>query len=978
MGRHIRERRSRAGLSQAQLAAQAAISVAGLRDLEQGRVLRPRPDTLRRLAAALHLTAAETAALIELGHDPNGDPGGLRIQVLGPLQVTVGPHPVDLGSPVRRMLLCLLALSPNTVVPRDELTEQLWGTPHAAQLLQTHVSRLRARLAGQPVRIAAAGDGYRLDVTADQLDLLAFRQAVAQARTLSAHGHRQEAVRCYRQAAEMWRGGPLADLPGLQTHPALADLARQRRTCVIEYADAGAPPEQALAVLRALAEADPLDEPVCLRLMAALVGTGQRAAALAAFQVLRRGLRDELGVDPGTELEQAHRALLGGSTGPAGRVPEQLPAAPHRFSGRRGDLARLDGLLAGWPGSAPLICTISGMAGVGKSALAVHWAHAVRDSFPDGRLYLDLRGYDPGRSAMTSGEVVRALLEALQPGGRLPHTAPALTAHYRSLIAGRRLLILLDNAHDAEQVRPVLPGAPGAMVLVTSRDQLTGLAAAEHAQPVRLDVFTGDEARSFLSHRLGEQRVAAEPAAVADIVAGCGRLPLALAVVAARAAAHPRFALAALATELRGGHGTLTALEVSDQAADVRTVFMHSYRDLKAAEAAMFRLLALHPGPEVSVAAAARLADVADTDARRTLRELSAAHLIEEPSPGRFRFHDLLRAFARELVRAEDGEPLRAAATQRMVGHYLHTAAAGTLLLAPRRDPVRLAEGSAGQRLADHQQAREWFRTEYPVLLAVADIADGPYLWQLAWALITYQDRAGHWQDWAELQGKALRAAERRGDTLGAAHSQRGLGRALAWLGRPDARVPLHRAIELFAELGDVASLGHLQLDLSVVEEHQGRADLALRHAERGVALFEQAGHQAGLANALNNICVQLAELGRHDDGVRYGLRALALLRELGDRRGEAATYDSLGVAYLQLGDHTRALADFAQAYRLFEEVGDRPGCGDVLLHLGDAHRAAGAEGDAAAAWRAALTIFEELDLADAEKALQRLAVPVA
>ncbi|GAA2374787.1 AfsR/SARP family transcriptional regulator [Catellatospora methionotrophica] len=972
MGRHIRERRNRAGLSQAELAALAAISAAGLRDLEQGRVLRPRPDTLRRLAAALSLTTAETDALIELGHDPDGDPGGVRIEVLGPLRVTIGGHSIDLGSPTRRTLLALLALSPNAVVPRDELTEQLWATPQATPLLQTHISRLRARLSGQPIGIAAVGDGYRLDVTADQLDLLAFQDVAAQARSLSAHGRQEDALRCFQRAVAMWRGAPLADLPGLQTHPALVDLGRQRRACAIEYADAGAPPQQALAALLPLAEADPLDEPVCLRLMTALAATGQRAAALAAYEALRRGLRDELGVDPGPELEQAHRTLLGG---PAGHVPEQLPAAPHRFSGRQSDLARLDGLLAGWPGRAPLVCTISGMAGVGKSTLAVHWAHAVRDAFPDGRLYLDLRGYDPGRAAMSSGEVIRALLEALQPGARLPHAPHALAAHYRSLVAGKRVLILLDNARDAEQVRPALPGAPGAMVLVTSRDQLTGLAAAQHAQPVRLGVFTAAEARSFLAYRLGEQRIAAEPGAVADIVEACGRLPLALAVVAARAATHPHFTLAALAAELRGGHGTLSALEISDRAADVRTVFMHSYRDLRPAEAAMFRLLALHPGPEVSVAAAARLADVAGTGARRTLRELAAAHLIEEPSPGRFRFHDLLRAFARELVLAEDSVADRAAAIRRMVGHYLHTAAAGTLLLAPRRDPIGLAEGSSGQPLADHREAMDWFRTEYPVLLAVADVADGPYLWQLAWAMLTYQDRAGYWQDWAELQDKALRAAERSGDRLGAAHSQRGRGRALAWLGHPDARTPLHRAMELFAALGDIASLGHVELDLSVVEELQGRADLALRHAERGVALFERAGHQAGTANALNNICVQLAELGRHEDSVRYGQRALALLRELGDRRGEAATHDSLGVAYLHLGDHSRALADFAQAYRLFEEVGDRPGCGDVLLHLGDAHRAAGADTDAVAAWRAALAIFEELNLADAEKAMQRLAV---
>ncbi|MEV4417645.1 BTAD domain-containing putative transcriptional regulator [Catellatospora sp. NPDC049609] len=991
VGRSLRERRARAGLSQSMLAARAAVSLAALRDLEQGRVARPRPDTVRRLAQALDLSPPETATLLRTAR--GGEAAGVRIQVLGPLLVTAGAAEVGLGSPKRRELLALLALSPGVPVSRDELVELLWGTPNGARLLHTHVSRLRARLEPYPVRIVAAGGGYRLDVAVAQLDLAVFRHALGHARRLMAGGEREQAVRRYREAAAMWHGQPLADLPALQTHPAVIALGRDRRACAVEYADAGAPPDEVLAVLRPLAAADPLDEAVCLRLMAALAGTGQRAAALAEFGALRRGLREELGVDPAPELERAYRDLLARTAGPApdpvppptrahgergaGDVPEQLPAPPPTFSGRAGDLAVLDGLVASWTGETTLLCAVTGMAGVGKSTLAAHWAHAARGSFPDGRLYADLRGFDPARPAMTSGEVVRLFLEALRPGEPVPPTPQAQVARYRSLLAGRRMLILLDNARDAEQVRAILPGTPGCLVLVTSRDRLTGLVAVEGAHPLPLGVFAADEARAYLTRRLGARRTGADAQAVAEIVERCGRLPLALAVVAARAAAHPWFTLAALAAELRSGQGALSALEVNDRACDVRSVFAHSYQDLDEARARLFRLLALHPGPEISVAAAAALAGAGAGSVHRHLRDLARAHLLEEPSPGRFRFHDLLRAYAYELVQATESDDGRAAAAQRMFGHYLDSAARAALLIAPHRDRVIAEPGPAGEPQGGHREAFAWFDVEYPALLAMVDVAPDPYLWRLGWVLAPYQDRAGRWRDWAQVQEKAVAAAERTGDRLGAAHSRRGHGRALTWLRRHDAaHAALRGAIEAFTALGDTAALGHLELDLSDVYEQSGRPESALHHAERAVALYEQAGHRSGLANALNIMCFLLAAVGRHELAVHYGERALRLQCDLDDRRGQAATQDSLGVAYSRLGRHALALAGLDQARRLFAEVGDRPGVADVLLHLGDCHLAAGSRGQAVTAWRAALEIFEELGLGAAEQALSRLGGP--
>src|SRR5262249_3869064 len=419
----------------------------------------------------------------------------------------------------------------------------------------------------------------------------------------------------------------------------------------------------------------------------------------------------------------------------------------------------------------------------GKTALAVYWAHGVTDRFPDGQLYVNLRGFDPSGSVMDPADAVRRFLDALDvPPERIPVDLDAQAALYRSQLAGRRMLVVLDNARDTAQVRPLLPGAPGCLVVVTSRNELTGLIAGDGAHPVTLDLLTDDEARQLLTQRLGADRVAAEPAAVGEIITRCAHLPLALALVATRAAIRPHAELRVLAEELRDAQQRWQLLTGDDPTTDVQAVFSWSYHALTPEAARLFRLLRLPPGPEVSAAAAASLAGLPVSAVRPVLAELTAASLLVEHTIGRYAFHDLLRAYATGLAGRLDTDQHRHAAAVRMLDHYLHTAFIANRLLEPARDPITLtspAPGVTPQHPADHQQALDWFTVEHPVLLAAVEHAAGigfdTHTWQLAWTLVTFLDRRGHWHDWAATGRAAVAAAHRLADRTKQAYAHRNL-----------------------------------------------------------------------------------------------------------------------------------------------------------------------------------------------------------
>ncbi|GAA3347223.1 BTAD domain-containing putative transcriptional regulator [Amorphoplanes nipponensis] len=940
---------------------------------------------------------------------PDGE-AGIRFEILGPLRAWRGPTPVSLGPAQRRAVLAVLLLNANRPVGRQQLVEALWGEAIpgcAVNLLQRHVSSLRRVLDDAPAsasRLTWTDAGYRLEVAAGALDLAVSDAEQQRARVARARGDLPAAAEALARAVRLWRGPSFEGLPGPYLQQQRAALAERRVGLAEEWIEA----ELALgrhrdhiATLRRLLAEEPLRERLYELLMIALYRSDRQAEALAVFQQARRRLRDDCGIDPAEPLRLLHRRILAadpdlknaaGETGvtdavpvepardddrsggpaAAGQTPAQLPLNIPDFTGRDDELVRLDRLLddGGGPDTATPVVAISGTAGIGKTALAVHWAHRVRDRFPDGQLYVNLRGFDPGGAAVQPGEAIRGFLDAFAvPPQRIPISPDAQAGLYRSLLAGKRVLIVLDNARDAQHVRPLLPGAPGCLVVITSRDQLAGLIVGQDARPVTVDLLSAVEARRLLARRIGRARVDAEPGAVEDIIDACARLPLALTIVAARAAVHPKFSLAVLAGQLRTAYSGLDAFDDGDAETDVRGVFGWSYRTLSGGAARMFRRLALHPGPDIAVPAAAALTGGTIREARRQLAELSRAHLVTEHAPGRFAFHDLLRAYAGEQTSTLDTPADRRAAIHRMLDHYLQTAGLATARLSRREDPLTLippAPGTVCEDIPDRTRALAWFTAEHPVLVAAVGRAAAhdfaAHSWQLAWTLTTFLFYQGHLRDQLLTAQVALDTARRSGDRCGQAYTHLSLARVRTRLGDfADARAHHQLAFDLFTGLADGAGRARTQLSTSWMYDQQRRYPDALRHAELALELYRACEHQVGWGRALNAVGWYRARLGSPQESLSICRQALAMLQEAGDREGEANTWDSLGYAYHALGAFDEAVRAYEQALEGFQDLGDRYNETDSLTRLGDALHAAGDADAAYAAWGRAVTILDEL-----------------
>jgi len=928
----------------------------------------------------------------------------VEFRVLGPVEVWVDGRPVDLGTAKRRALLAALLIDVGRSVDVDTLVDRVWDEAVPVQVRNTlyaHLSRLRGVLAqvadatGEPVALERRSGGYALHVDPDRVDLHRMRRLADLARTGNLPDERRAEL--LREALALWRGEPLAGLAGRWMSQVRQGLHQQRIDVAGHWAGVAlglGEPAALIGPLTALAGEYPLVEPLTGALMRALVAAGRAPQALDCYAALRLRLAEELGVDPGAELQRLHRAILRGETEPAAAdpvppvspggpgpqaatVPALLPLDVRGFTGRTSELAQLDALLdaAGEQPTAVVISAIAGTAGVGKTALAVHWAHLVRHRFPDGQLYVNLCGFDPARPPVEPGEALRGFIEAL--GGapqRVPTELPAQINLYRSLLADRRVLITVDNARDAEQVRPLLPGSPGCMVVVTSRNQLTSLVVAEGAHPIALDLLDPDEARRLLANRIGAARVAAEPDAVADIITRCARLPLALTIVAARAAIYPQVPLATVAAQLRDAHRSLDQFTDADPAADMRAVLSWSYDALRADAAGLFRLLALHPGPDVTVAAAASLAGRPEAEIRALLAELVRAHMLTEPGPERYTFHDLLAAYASELVCTRESEADRQAAQRRVLEHYLHTAFAASVLLMPHREPITLdppAPGVVPERLANRTQALVWFAAEHPVVLAAVERAAATgfrtHAWQLAWTIADFLDRQGHWQDIVDSQRTALDAAERGGDVTGQTHAHHEIARGYVRLGRhDDAHRHLDHLLRLFAADEDAIGQARIHLNMCHVMQLRGWHAEGLDHALRALELYRVAGQRSGEAKALNSVGWSYALLGDFARSLAYSEQVLAIFEELGDLTGQAATWDSVGYAHHPLGRYPQAIDAYRHALEVVRDVGDRFHEGMILDHLGDSHHSAEEPGAARDAWKQALAILTELDHPDA------------
>jgi DNA-binding SARP family transcriptional activator len=669
----------------------------------------------------------------------------MRFQILGSVEAWAEGEPVRLP-PKPRALLAVLLVHAGRPVSRDRLMAAVWpeeAPPSAPRVIRTYVSALRRslRVPGQDglPRLAALGDAYRLEVAPGDLDMLVFDDLAERGRHALGDGDAAAAARLLDQALVLWRGPPAGDVTvDTDTGAVLAGLAERRLLAEEDRADA----ELALgrdaaliARLRLLVATHPLRERPWGQLMTALYRTGQRAAALACYRQLREHLVAELGVEPGPELGELHQQILAGDSPPARQpaatvpaahvIPRQLPPDVSHFTGRAAELDRLDALLGtsgtGMPATV-VITAINGTPGVGKTSLAIRWAHQMASRFPDGQLYASLRGHAAVGPADPLNVLARFLRDLGIAPGRIPGDLDEAAALYRSLLDGRRVLIVLDNAASSGQVRPLLPGAPDCAVIVTSRSRLPGLGARDGAAQVTLAPFLPDEAAMLLRRILGAQRADAEPSAVAAIATKCAFLPLALRIAAERAIARPRQTLAALAAQLAAARDRLDVLAADDDpATSVRTVFSWSYQALPAGTARMFRLLGLHPGPDIAIPAAAALAATGTAEAQRLLEALVGVHLLEEATAGRYRFHDLLRAYAAERAATDESPADRAAAHRRVLTWYLHTADTAGGLLAPGRRRVPLDPPSPQCRplaLTGYEQALEWCDAEHAGVVA--------------------------------------------------------------------------------------------------------------------------------------------------------------------------------------------------------------------------------------------------------------------
>jgi DNA-binding SARP family transcriptional activator/tetratricopeptide (TPR) repeat protein len=791
--------------------------------------------------------------------------------------------------------------------------------------------------------------------------------------------------------------------------------------------------EEVVPDLTAMVAAQPLRERMRGLLMIALYRGGRQAEALRVYQEGKRVLAEELGIDPGLDLTRIHqqittmdpalnpagapggengagradgaagasgtvptprdggRAGRDGPGGPGGQAaagpgkpgawpaaqgvpkPAQLPLDPQAFSGRQDELRAMQAIVPAGrsrAGDSVGVIVISGTAGVGKTALAVRFGRQVAKRFPDGQLYVNLRGVDPARPPMEPTVALWYLLAGLGvPSHRFGTSAEERAAMYRSLVDGKRILVMLDNAASATQVRPLLPGSPGCLVVVTSRNDLAGLVADQGAALVTLDVLSHAEPREILARRLGRDRVAAEPEAADEIVEECARLPLALSIAVGRAAGRAGQPLAELAAELRNAKGRLDAIEAGDAATDMRAVLSWSYDQLSEPAARMFRLIGLHPGPDISVPAAASLAGISRAEAGAALRELARTHMLAEHLPGRFTFHDLLRAYAADLAERCDTEQDRQAATHRMLDHYLHTAMAAAQRFSPFRSPLRLAAAQPGVlpgEVVDKEQAMAWFDAENFVLLALIRYAYAnefdTHAWQLPWTLGPFHNRRGWWRTYVASQETALAAAQRLGDPLALAHAYHLLGHAQAQMSAYDAAEPnFRRALDMFRELEDRANEAVVLNGLAGMLEKQERYPEALAVALDALRMLKAVGHWWTQGTLENGVGWLYAHLGQYDQALAHCQRALGLHRDSGHRGGTADTLDSLGFVYRNLGDLTQAKAYYRQAIDAYREIGAPFGQGNSLNGFGDVLIAEGDHHGAREAYLAAAAILDTL-----------------
>lgn len=914
--------------------------------------------------------------------------GAFEFKILGSVEIEHKGRLVPVRGVREQSVMAMLLLEAGHVVPVARLVDAVWDAdpPQAAEkAVRNTVSALRGRLAhagASQTLIETSTAGYRLRLDHGQLDAARFADHAASARHLAATGQPGKAVSEFRAALGLWRGPALAGISGLAIEAAAARLDEQRLTawehCLDLELQLGRHRE-VTDELRVLVGEHALRERMTGQLMLALYRGGRQAEALDAYHRLAKQLADDLGVDTCAEIARLHEAILrhdstlDPESEPQRVTPHELPPAVAGFTGRLAELAALAGLLdrpAGHSPGAVVIAAIAGTAGVGKTSLALHFAHQVSGSFPDGQLYMNLRGFDPHNRPLTPQDALSCALRGLGVDPRqIPVELHAQAALYRSVLAGRRVLVILDNAANADQVRPLLPGTDSCLVVVTSRNRLGGLVAQDGARRVTLDVLSLPEAVKLLEMTIGVKRVAAEPGSAARVAELCGRLPLALRICAEQMAARPHLTLTELGASIADERDRLDLLATDDQITAVRGTLSWSYRALDSASARLFRLLGLHPGSEISGGAAAALADLDLSLTRRLLRGLTGVHMLEEIGTDRYRLHDLLRLYAAECAGADEAPDGRDAALRRLFGWYLHSADAADSLLDPHRPRIPLGpppEGSRPGSFAGYDEAQRWCDAERTNLVAIVRRAsaagDHATAWQLPVALFSYFNAGKSWDDWIATHQVGLESARATHDQLGEAVTRTSLALAYYDLREFDKTIDeLGQALPTWRELG-VLPLEGVTLDtLGAACRDTGRPQTAIDHLEQALTVWRRSGDRWGEAITLHNLGDTYLGLGRVQDAISYLELARGIRHDIGDAVGLAWTLHDLGCAHLSLGQSAGAIALLSEALQMRHDIGDKHGEARSLRRLGLAHHAIGDLAAARTFLHAALKLFEEL-----------------
>ncbi|GIG01161.1 AfsR/SARP family transcriptional regulator [Catellatospora citrea] len=957
------------------------------------------------------------AARYPAGAAGPGHPDTVRLQVMGPLRAWRGGAELDVGPRQQRCLLALLLARVGEPLGMTDLVTSLWGDQSpasAVNVIHKYIGALRRLLEpGLAPRttgsyLVRTGNGYRFTAGPDSLDVVAFRDHVSAARASSDQGRAQEALSHYLEALRLCRGTAgesLADSPAATA--IFAGVDGEFFEAVVAAAGFAIrlhEPARVLSPLRLAAEMDPFNELVHAELVTALAASGQQAEALAVYRTIRDRLVDELGIDPGYALQEAHRQVLAQSaappveqaprtvpeaapgTPPLVRVvrPAQLPPELSLFVGRTAELAALGELAADHGDGArsgPPVVAIDGMGGVGKSTLATHFAHRIADRFTDGQLYLDLLGDQNEHDSLQPGDTLRSLLFALGvTAAHLPDTFDARLGKYRSLTAGKRMLVLLDNVRDSAQVRPLLPNSHASLVLVTSRRPLLGLAAFDGAHLMRLHVPDRSSAQQLLQLRLpGPGHRTAEHGALLDeIIELCGRLPLALAVLAARLTARPMLSLASVAADLRDGARRLEALSGGVGTPDPRTAFSWSYQQLSPGAARLFRLLSESLCSGITAEACASLSGLGLASTRAELAELTEAALVTEQEEDRYTSHMLVKAYAQELFQDTETPAERRDAISRLLQYYLHSSHHAQVVLAPHRLPVALPPAMPGvvpTRPTTYEQASAWFAAEREALVdAVRRAAEpdcGIVPWQLAVTMQQYLQWAGYFQDWEGVMRLALQAARDSGDEIGEAHVLRGLAVA-RWSLRDndEALTLLTAALEIFDKHAMPLEQALVHTNLHWVYEAFGRDEEALAQSQQALVLYRALNDHLGVTFSLMANGRSLARLGRLEESAELLEQALVLHEQIRGRHG--ATWDATSVAaeaetrmaiasnLAQLGRPDEAAAQLELSARMSQQISQRPNQFEALRRLTELLAAEGDTAGADSAFSRARTVLAE------------------